>query len=141
MGVDISRIAAIVKMLAGTRISELEIQEEGFHVKIRRQPTLPAAPAPSQVPEETPAQEEQPVYITSPVVGVFRKPSEPLNEGDKVEAGQVVGVVESMRLANPVRAAAPGTLVRYLVQDGDPVEYGQNLVELAPETNHHAEPI
>lgn len=135
MGVDVSRIAAIVKMLAGTRISELEIQEDGFHIKVRR-PTLPAAPAPSQAPAEAPEPEEQPVYVTSPVVGVFRKPSEPLSEGDKVEAGQVVGVVESMRLANPVRTATPGVLVRYLVQDGDPVEYGQNLVELAPESDH-----
>jgi acetyl-CoA carboxylase biotin carboxyl carrier protein len=53
-------------------------------------------------------------------------------EGDAVRAGQVLGVVEVLRLPHPVEAPADGRVVRFLVTSGQPVEYGQPLVELLP---------
>jgi acetyl-CoA carboxylase biotin carboxyl carrier protein len=73
--------------------------------------------------------------IRSPLPGTFyRAPSpgqEPfVREGDRVETGDVVGMVEVMKQFSEVSAAAPGVVERFLVEDDDPVDAGQDLVEL-----------
>jgi len=136
---DVSRITAIVKLLSGTRIRELELQEGTSLIRVRRPAAVPA-PAPVQAEPETPqvqSEEQKVVRITSPVVGVFRRSADhTVEEGDAVQAGQTLASVESVRLLHPVRAPSAGTLLRFLVDDGAPVEYGQDLIELEPETDH-----
>jgi biotin carboxyl carrier protein len=127
---NISRLSDIVRMLANTRIMELEIEEGLSRVRVRR--SLPLKPAATPQHHAVPKPVEESIFVTSPVVGVFRAADPPVHEGNIVEDGQVVGVVEAMRLVNPVRAQAGGVVVRVLVQEGDPVEYGQNLLELSP---------
>ncbi|MGQ9523755.1 MAG: acetyl-CoA carboxylase biotin carboxyl carrier protein [Armatimonadota bacterium] len=138
---DVSRITAIVKLLSGTRIAELELQEGDARIRVRR-PAVLTAPVPPQKEPETPkpqAVQQETLRVTSPVVGVFRRGTDyAVGEGDTVQAGQTLGAVESLRLLHPVRAPSAGTVLRFLVEDGDPVEYGQDLVELAPEADHQS---
>jgi biotin carboxyl carrier protein len=72
--------------------------------------------------------------ITSGLVGTFRAMSgaATLHVGDRVKAGQVLGQIEAIRLLNDCTAPAAGEIVGIAVQDGQPVEYGQLLFEIAP---------
>ncbi|MFC4020065.1 acetyl-CoA carboxylase biotin carboxyl carrier protein [Micromonospora sp. GCM10011542] len=88
-------------------------------------PVRPAAPEPSRN------------AVRAPIVGTFYRAPEPgaapfVAVGDLVRAGQVVGIVEAMKLMNEVSAERAGRVVAVLVEDGQPVEYDQPLVELDP---------
>ena len=79
--------------------------------------------------------EEEKKYIKSTLMGRFyttkEKGKEPLvKEGDKIEIGTVIGVVEVMKLFNDVESSMSGEVLKILVEDGDLVEYGQPLIEL-----------
>ncbi|MBB6030255.1 acetyl-CoA carboxylase biotin carboxyl carrier protein [Oceanithermus desulfurans] len=104
----------------------------------------PAAEAPAAAPPE-PAAETAPeagecpgcVEITAPIVGTFyRKPApdaEPfVNVGDRIEKGQVVCIIEAMKLFNEIESEVSGVVRKILVEDGEPVEYGQPLFLVEP---------
>lgn len=101
----------------------------------------PARPAVQQAQEQAqePAAEEPDdrVVVTSPVVGTFYRSPEPgappyVEVGDTVEVGQTIGIVEAMKLMNPIAAEAAGTVIGILAADAAPVEYGHALIALAP---------
>ncbi len=101
-----------------------------------------AAPAPAPVeaaPEAGAEEGDCPgcVEITAPIVGTFyRKPApdaEPfVNVGDRVEKGQVVCIIEAMKLFNEIESEVSGIVRKVLVEDGEPVEYGQPLFLVEP---------
>jgi len=75
--------------------------------------------------------------VVSPIVGTFYRAPEPgappfVEVGDEVEPGQVVGIVEAMKLMNHITAELAGTVAQVLVGDREPVEYGQPLIVLVP---------
>ncbi len=100
-----------------------------------------SAPAPEPAPEP---QEEAPaddcpncVEIKAPIVGTFyRRPApdaEPyVKEGDRVEKGQVLCIIEAMKLFNEIESEVSGIVRKILVEDGEPVEYGQPLFLIEP---------
>ena len=98
------------------------------------------APAPAEAAPEASAEEgDCPgcVEITAPIVGTFyRKPApdaEPfVNVGDRVEKGQVVCIIEAMKLFNEIESEVSGIVRKVLVEDGEPVEYGQPLFLVEP---------
>lgn len=90
----------------------------------------PIAAAPTATPE--PAAEEKLHILKSPIVGTFYESPSPgssafVSSGDRVEKGQVVCIVEAMKLMNEIEADASGEIVKRLVTNGQPVEYGQPL--------------
>lgn len=97
-----------------------------------------AAGAPSAVAVADPADDDEgTVLLTAPAVGVFYRAPEPgaapfVAVGDEVEPGQQVGILEAMKLMNPIEAEQPGRVVAILVDDQAAVEYGQPLMRLAP---------
>jgi acetyl-CoA carboxylase biotin carboxyl carrier protein len=100
-------------------------------------PSPPAAAA--RATTVPPAAKAEPDYhvVTSPFVGTFyRSPSpdaEPyVVEGQRIEKGQVLCIVEAMKLMNEIEADASGTIAAVLVQNAQPVEYGQPLFRIAP---------
>jgi acetyl-CoA carboxylase biotin carboxyl carrier protein len=97
---------------------------------------LTAASGPSQpTPQEPPAQDQHHI-VTSPFVGTFYRRPNPeadpyVKPGERVEKGQVLCIVEAMKLMNEIEADATGTVVEILVEDANPVEYGQQLFKIA----------
>jgi acetyl-CoA carboxylase biotin carboxyl carrier protein len=101
-------------------------------------PPADVAPAPRADPDPVPAEPAADrLAVRAPVVGTFYRSPEPgappfVAVGDLVRAGQVVGIVEAMKLMNEVTADRAGRVVELLADDGQPVEYDQPLVALAP---------
>lgn len=96
----------------------------------------PAAPAPSPKAEPAPAPAKT-TYIRSPMVGTFyRRPSPEkppfVQVGDIIQKGQVVCIIEAMKLFNEIQSEVAGKIVRILVEDAQPVEYDQPLFEVEP---------
>jgi len=95
---------------------------------------LPASAASADtLAPSAPAQEEETLHIIkSPIVGTFYESPSPgssafVSNGDRIEKGQVVCIVEAMKLMNEIEADAAGEIVKRLVNNGQPVEYGQPL--------------
>ncbi|HIK54421.1 MAG TPA: acetyl-CoA carboxylase biotin carboxyl carrier protein [Synechococcales cyanobacterium M55_K2018_004] len=100
----------------------------------------PVAPAPVASPSAPPPPSlatEKLVDITSPMVGTFYRspaPDEPpfVGVGDRIRAGQTVCIIEAMKLMNEIEAEVSGEIVEILVQNAEPVEYGQVLMRVNP---------
>ncbi len=130
-------------------IEELELEKSGVRLRIKRAsnhassvssvsaeaagaPAVPAI-APHAAPQEIPQKVEEDVYyIKSPIVGTFYKAASPTSEafvsvGDFVEKGTVVCIIEAMKLMNEIESDAAGEILSILVENGQPVEYGENL--------------
>ena len=135
-------------------LSEFGVEEENFKLKIRRDtgkeaqphivnyaPAQPSTPAPQAAPAaqaaSTPQVEsDSGVYITSPMVGTFYASSSPENPayvkvGDAVTGDSVVCIIEAMKIMNEIQAEQSGDIAELLVENGQPVEYGQRLFRLS----------
>jgi acetyl-CoA carboxylase biotin carboxyl carrier protein len=130
------QVADLIALVHKSDLAELEIEHGSFALCIQRDVhattvapvAAPAAPRPTAAPTE-------PAVLRSPQVGTFYLSAEPhgepfVREGSIVEPGQVIGLIEAMKLINEVEAEAGGVVRRVLVEDGQPVEYGQALFEL-----------
>lgn len=141
---DISNIEQLVSIIRDARISELIVSTGGTKVRLKKQlPSMaPAVPAkqPAAVKEttevtqadlaESTEQTIPSVYITAPMVGIFHGVANVSSVGTSVKAGQVVGMIESMKLMNDVISQYDGIIAEVLVEDGSPVEYGHPLFRL-----------
>lgn len=155
---NLSEIKELIRIIDGTEISELNLESEGVKVSIRKAAataaglavalpvTAPAAPvaAPVQVApvltSETPqamnrAEADEGEYITSPMVGTFYRAAAPdapafVELGQHVREGQAVCIIEAMKLMNEIEAEIEGKVVEILVDNGQPVEYGQPLFKI-----------
>jgi len=97
--------------------------------------TAPAIPPPAAAKEAPAATEENLHIVHSPIVGTYYESPSPgsppfCKPGDKVEAGQVLCIVEAMKLMNEIESDVSGELVKILVNNGQPVEYGQELFSI-----------
>ena len=91
------------------------------------------APVPAAGGDNATEPEPAPTYATAHLVGIFRAGRKPVSPGETVQEAQVLGHIEAMRLMNDCLSPASGRIVAALVRDGQPVEYGQPLFEIAPE--------
>ncbi len=142
--IGIEGIERLINLVIEKQIAEFELEKEGFRLRIvRGSQTLPALKTEPQVhivhssppavvkEESTPSQEEF-HYITSPIVGTFYRAPSPTSPpyvevGDKVEKGQVLCIVEAMKLMNEIESDVSGIVKEILVENGQPVEWGQKL--------------
>jgi acetyl-CoA carboxylase biotin carboxyl carrier protein len=161
---DLSQAAReLLRLVSSTDVQELHLESGEVRIIIKRGAMLPAAqPASSAVytpPAVLPAPEasnainyighaplhdevslaEDEEFIVAPMVGTFYAapvPNEPpfVNEGDPVEPGQTVGIIEAMKMMNHIEAEIAGHIARILVQNAQPVEYGQPLMVVKRET-------
>jgi acetyl-CoA carboxylase biotin carboxyl carrier protein len=101
-------------------------------------PSTPAAPSPEPAKAASPEPpKKNTVYIRSPMVGTFYRapaPEKPpyVQVGDTVQKGQVVCIIEAMKLFNEIQSEVSGKIVRILVENAQPVEYDQPLFEVEP---------
>lgn len=93
----------------------------------------PAAAGPAAAPAPPPEESEEGLYIvTSPIVGTFYRSANPeanpfVNPGDRISKGDVLCIIEAMKLMNEIEADIDGVLVKVFPQNGQPIEYGEKL--------------
>ncbi len=147
---DIRKVKKLIELLEASGISEIEIQEGEESVRISRYPqgmtvTAPAAvAAPPVAPPPPPAAAEAPAApaaepelpqghtINSPMVGTFYRAASPnsppfVEVGQRVKEGDTLCIIEAMKMFNQIEADVSGTVAAILVENGQPVEYGQPL--------------
>lgn len=158
---DLKEIQQLIKFVAKSGVSEVKLETKEFKINIKaisdsNQPTVVTGvatptflPTPAQVSQ--PAQVVEPAQtkedttedtsnlltITSPMIGTFyRKPSPDkpvfVNVGDTINEGDVVCIVEAMKLFNEIESEVSGKIVKVLVEDASPVEFGQPLYLVEP---------
>ena len=144
---DIRKVKKLIELLESSDIAEIEIKEGEESVRISRGSTLvptpiayqaplaPVAPvtAPSSV--AAPAAASEANAIKSPMVGTFYRspsPSSPafVEVGRHVKVGDVVCIVEAMKMMNQIEADKAGIIEAFLVEDGEPVEFEQPLIRI-----------
>ena len=139
---DLKKIEELIEVLEESEISEITVRgdEGGVTIKKGRRPVVvhraaEAAVASSQPASDTAsstsvADEPGEREIKAPMVGIFHMLEQGPKIGGRIQPGQVVGVIESMKLMNDVRADVGGVLVAMPVEEGTPVEYGQALMRV-----------
>jgi len=137
----LKEIKALLELLQQYGLTEIEVEHGGSRVRLRREVAAPTPAAhPSSAPVEPVARgaEARPfVTIEAPMVGTFyRAPSpddEPyVREGGPIKEGQVICIIEAMKLMNEVESKVAGRVVKVLVENSQPVEYGQPLFLVEP---------
>jgi acetyl-CoA carboxylase biotin carboxyl carrier protein len=118
-------------------VTELNLQGTNASSVVAESNSLtPAAAAPQAVVASAPVQEEEKLHIiVSPIVGTFYRAPDPSSApfvkiGDHVEAGQTLCIIEAMKLMNEIQSDASGKIAKVFVENGQPVEYGQQLFGL-----------
>jgi acetyl-CoA carboxylase biotin carboxyl carrier protein len=149
---EFDELKGLIELLKDTDITELMVEKNGSKVKIRREKFFTsiemlkpqpvqferkaegAAPAASVSEEET----QRLLTVTSPIVGTFYRSPSPdsgpfVETGSKVKKGQVICIIEAMKLMNEIESEVNGVVMRVLVENGHPVEYGEPLMLVEPE--------
>ncbi|MBI5380108.1 MAG: acetyl-CoA carboxylase biotin carboxyl carrier protein [Nitrospirae bacterium] len=148
---NLKEIRDLIALLQGTDIYEFQLERGGVKVRIRRGAPLPEGREPAAAPprmEEAFPQEPRPVgapisstdrliTVTSPIVGTFYRAPSPeaqsfVEIGDRVKKGQVLCLIEAMKLMNEIESEADGTVVKILAESAQPVEYGEPLFLIEP---------
>ena len=161
-GVDLVQVERVLDFMASHNLEEFEYSHGGLHIRLKRSiPGRGPAPVyvPAEisgeisdrfssglaasaagVPEPAPkpaAPKEELHIIKSPIVGTFYSSPSPdappfVKVGDAIQSGQVVCIVEAMKLMNEIEADMGGEIVGVLAENGQPVEYGQSLFAIRP---------
>lgn len=136
--IDKELIRELAELLDETGLSEIEIEQGTLRIRIARTAgtgtfVAPPAPQPAPAPVPTPdAAPENADAVPSPMVGTAYLAPEPgasrfIEIGTQVSAGQTCLIIEAMKTMNPITAPKSGKVTAILVEDGQPVEYGEPL--------------
>jgi acetyl-CoA carboxylase biotin carboxyl carrier protein len=147
----IQEIKELLDLFHTSGVAEMEVQRGENRVRLTRagvnvQQVIPAAAAPAATsapahatlsPAPAAAAETTDTLVCSPIVGTFYDASSPESQpfvkvGDTVERGQVLCIIESMKLMNEIEAEVAGVITAKLVENGRPVEYGEALFSVRP---------
>lgn len=159
---DIKQVQELIRFVSKSGVNEVSIEEKDFKITIKtnQAPTYvtatipapapvvpvsqaaPAAPAvaqPSAGQKSAAHEDESSKYVTikSPMIGTFYRSSSPdkpffVEVGDEIKAGQVVCIIEAMKLFNEIESEVSGRIVKVLVDNSTPVEYDQPLFLVEP---------
>ena len=152
--VDLKELERLMAFMAEHGLEELEYQRGAVHIRLRKPSPMVSIPGAQAVlhsiPQASGAREkraggapataapaEDLHNVKSPIVGTFYEAATPgadpfVKVGDRVKAGQVLCIIEAMKLMNEIESDRAGEVVRRLVENGQPVEYGQALFALRP---------
>lgn len=142
MFVDQDVIRDLATLLNETDLSEIEVQDGERKIRVVR--NITAVSLPVSMPQATPAiavpvveasvpDKDHPGAVTSPMVGTLYTAADPdsgdfIKVGDKVSAGQTLMIIEAMKVMNQIPAPKGGTVTKILVENAQPVEFGELLV-------------
>jgi len=140
---DIDDLKKLIDFLKAEGVAEFDVDRGDLKLRLKfrdERPVVAAVPAAaaSAVPSIVPAAVDPGLHLVkSPIVGTFYGSSSPgsaafVSPGDHVEKGQVIGIVEAMKLMNEIEADAAGEIVSCLVSNGQTIEFGQPLFAIRP---------
>lgn len=159
MSLNVTELRELLGAINETDITEFTLKGENFELTVKRgqsavvtsgqllppvpplpapiAPAPPAEPAPARPPAAPPLVDKKLVDVTSPMVGTFYRAPSPndapfVETGDRIRQGQAVCIIEAMKLMNELEAEVSGEIVEILVQNAEPVEYGQVLMRVNP---------
>jgi acetyl-CoA carboxylase biotin carboxyl carrier protein len=148
---DIRKVKKLIELLDETGVAEIEIKEGEESVRISRMPTgglatqmtsfvapppmqapLPAAAAPAAAAPAPAAPKRNEYVVSAPMVGTYYSAPSPgakpfVEIGTEVKVGQVLCIIEAMKMMNQIECDKAGRITAVMVQNGDPVEFGQPL--------------
>ena len=145
MKMEVEKIRSLVSMMGEYNLSEIKIEMEGCNISLRRNcapevaavPVIQAAPvavkaAAPAAPAAAPVEEAHKETIDSPLVGTLYRAPGPdakpfVQVGDRVNADTTVCIIEAMKVMNEIKAEKSGVIKEILVENGQPVEYGQPI--------------
>jgi acetyl-CoA carboxylase biotin carboxyl carrier protein len=139
---DSALIRELAMLLDETNLTEIEIERAGLRVRVARNISIaasmpagyqPAAPAAAAGPPPVADIAKHPGMVPSPMVGTVYWASEPgakpfVEVGTRVAAGQTLLIIEAMKTMNQIPSPRDGTVMQILIEDGQPVEFGEPLV-------------
>jgi len=141
---ELDDLKELIELIKETDITELQVEKNGTKVRIKREKMLSPMEISVQkfgslqekVTQET-EEETRLITVTSPIVGTFYRAPSPeaapfVEVGSKVKKGQVLCIVEAMKLMNEIESEADGIVIKVLVENGQPVEYGEPLFLIEP---------
>ena len=140
---ETKKLKEFIKLMEDNNLCELEIEEDGKRIRLKKNfeglPTIVSSVSP---PDSLPAPQERKsgkdtLEIKSPMVGTFYTAPSPgakpyITIGDVVKSGDIVCIVEAMKLMNEIKAEVGGKVVQILVENGEPIEFGQTLFTIEP---------
>ena len=162
MSVDFQQLRELLSAIAHTDITELSLKSDDFELKVKKgsvvssqelipiQAQMTTTPQPTEIapvmtPKDVPVSEptspskaqQKWLEITSPMVGTFYRapsPEEPpfVEIGERIGKGDTVCIIEAMKLMNDIEAEVSGEVIEILLENGDPVEFGQVLMRVNP---------
>ncbi len=146
MNLNLSELKELFELIAERDITEFELEEEGVKLRIKKggsatvsEPLVPVAaaaraPAAAPTPDAPSADtaEEGLSLVTAPMVGTFYLQPEPgaepfARKGDRIAKGQILCIIEAMKLMNEIESELSGELAEIYVESGQPVQYGDKL--------------
>ena len=139
---EIKKLKEFIKFMEDNNLNELEIEEDGKRIRLKKnssnQPVI-VSQTPSQAPAapESKPSESNTLEIKSPMVGTFYAAPSPgakpyVEIGTAIKPGDIVCIVEAMKLMNEIKAEVGGKVVQILVENGDPIDFGQTLFTIEP---------
>jgi acetyl-CoA carboxylase biotin carboxyl carrier protein len=143
---EIEDLKELMGLLKNSDITELQIEKDGIKIKIKREKFFSALEVPPTAHEKREIKKEPAIEvekegglitITSPIVGTFYLTPSPDSEpfvtvGSRIKKGQVICIIEAMKLMNEIESEVDGVIVKILVENGHPVEYGEPLFLVEP---------
>lgn len=141
---NIKEIQEMIKLMQENDIAEFQLERNGFKIVLKRGKSpgevvsTVSQPLPQQVAQqEVPKEHANFVEIVSPMVGTFYSAPSPdstpyLQVGQQIQVGDVVCIVEAMKVMNEIKSELAGSILEILVESGQPVEFGQPLFKLKP---------
>ncbi len=148
---DVRKIRRLVELMNDHELSEIDLRQSDQRIRLRRgqEPVVttvaapasapapvPAAPAPAAASSPPADDDANSTYITSPMVGTFYLAANPesapfVKVGDQVGQETTVCIIEAMKVFNEIPAECSGKIVNVMVENGDPVEFGQRLFKVS----------
>ena len=147
---DLKEIKKLIELMSEMALTEIEVEESGRRIRIRKEPPVAgrekpmSSSAPHSIEKEVisqaeskSAEDEKTVLVRSPIVGTFYKSPSPdadpyAEVGEVVKKGQILCIVEAMKLMNEIESDVEGKVVEICVEDGAAVEYGEPLFRIEP---------
>lgn len=144
---ELEDLKQLIELLKETDITEIQVEKEGTKVKIKREKFFPSLEIATQkmpsvqqeaaIKKEIEEETQRLITVTSPIVGTFYRSPSPeaaifVETGRQVKKGQVLCIIEAMKLMNEIESEVDGILMKALVENGQPVEYGEPLFLIEP---------